>query len=357
MKKHIGFLIMNFNNGGGTERVTSIIANNLYEQGYKITIFSCQYGENNIFPLDDGIDIVSLNGEKEPNPFFRKINVYKNLKKEVKNRNINVMIAVDVALFLYLYPLQLKSLCKGIAWEHFNYYISNNRLASFSRKLAAKYADCIIVLGKNDLNNYKNNYKKINRIEYIYNPLALSFDKQTSLSNKRVIAVGRLHKQKGFDLLLNAWKIVEENDSEWSLDIFGIGSLENDLKKQISDNKLTRVSLKGYSKDINDEFVKSSIFVLSSRFEGFVLVLMEALAKGLPCVSFNCKEGPAEIIQDGVNGYLVEPENFQMLAEKILALIKNEEIRRKFKENSKIGLERFEIDDIIKKWIKILENL
>ena len=84
---------------------------------------------------------------------------------------------------------------------------------------------------------------------------------------------------------------------------------------------------------------------------------MEALAKGLPCVSFNCKEGPAEIIQDGVNGYLVEPENYQMLAEKILALIKNEEIRRKFKENSKIGLERFGIDDIIKKWINILENL
>lgn len=357
MGKHIAFLIMNFSNGGGTERVTSVIANNLSKRGYTVSVISCREGENCRFFIEKDVTLYSLHGEMSPNAVLRKLDTVSELQKFVVEHSIDVMVAVDVALYLYLWPLQKKHLCKCIAWEHFNYYIANNRLVKFSRKVAASNADCVIVLGKNDLINYKTHYKKINRIEYIYNPIALSMEKKTSMDKKRVIAVGRLSRQKGFDLLLDAWKIVEAKNMDWALDIFGEGVLKESLQQQIENLGLKNAHLRGYAKDIEEEYVNSSIFALSSRYEGFVLVLMEAQAKALPCVSFNCKEGPAETIDDGVNGYLVEEGNVVAFAERLLNLMNNKELRDSFSEKARKDLNRFDTTAVIGKWERILESL
>lgn len=357
MGKHIAFLIMNFSNGGGTERVTSVIANNLSMRGYTVSVISCREGEESRFYINGDITLLSLHGEKRTNALYRKIDTVRQLQKLVLKRRIDVMVAVDVALYLYLWPLQKKHLCRCIAWEHFNYYIANSRLVKFSRKLAAENADCVIVLGKNDLRNYKTHYKKINRIEYVYNPIALSVEKKTSMDKKRVIAVGRLSRQKGFDLLLEAWKIVEANNTEWTLDIFGEGNLKEELQQQMEELGLKNVHLRGYAKDIEEEYINSSIFALSSRYEGFVLVLMEAQAKALPCVSFNCKEGPAETIDNGVNGYLVEEGDVVGFADSLLRLMNDKKLRDSFSEHARKDLGRFDTDTVMGKWIRILESL
>lgn len=348
---------MNFENGGGTERVTSVVANGLSERGYKVSVVSCRNGENCRFNLDDSVQLYSLHGEQIKNGAFRKLCLIRKLKDYVNNHHVDILIAVDVALYLYLWPLQKQHLCKCIAWEHFNYYIAPNKMVAFARKLAAQDADCVVVLGKSDYKNYKDHFKNIKRLEYIYNPLALDLTSVSPLKEKRVIAVGRLNQQKGFDMLIDAWKIVESQNKEWRLDIFGEGELKEKLQTQINELGLKNVSLCGYAKNIEKEYLNSSIFVLASRYEGFVLVLLEAQAKGLPCVSFNCKEGPSEIIDDGVNGYLVEAGNVKALAENLLKLIESNELREKFGSMAQKDLYRFDIENVMPKWERLIDSL
>lgn len=356
-KKHIAFLIMDFSNGGGTERVTSVIANNLKKAGYNISVISCQKGEVSRFFLESGVKLISLHGEKENNKILRKIKTYKFLKKVIIEKKIDIVIAVDVTLYLYLFPLQLQHLCKCVAWEHFNYYIAQNRTIKLARKLAAKCADAVVVLGKNDLNNYIKNIKKIKNIRYIYNPIAVKIDPSANMESKTIIAIGRLAEQKGFDLLIESWSKLEKEFPDWELNIFGEGSLRKALEKQIQSYKLKQIYLRGYAKDVDFELLNSSIFVLPSRYEGFVLVLMEAQAKGLPCVAFNCKEGPAEIIDDGVNGFLVEPSNTEKFAQKLRILMENKTLREQFSKKSTKDLARFDTNKIINEWINLIEGI
>lgn len=355
--KKIGFLIMNFENGGGTERVTSIIANELVDRNYEVTVYSCQKGNKCKFPIDSRVHLCSLEGEKYENPIWRKIQVIEKLIRTVKKDNIEIMIAVDVALYLYLIPLQVKHLCKCIAWEHFNYYINPNKMVKYARRLAAKYADCVIVLGKNDLNNYKSHYKEINKITYIYNPIAININPRANIKNKKIIAMGRLNNQKGFDLLIEAWAKLEYDFEDWEVNIFGEGLLKESLQKQINNKNLKKIFLRGYSVDIEKDMADSSFFVFPSRYEGFGLVLLEAQALGLPCVSFDCKEGPAEIIDDNVNGFLVEPMNVDLFAAKMRDLMTDETLRKNFSEKSTKDLYRFERKNIIDKWEMLLTEL
>lgn len=354
--KKIAFLIMNMDNKGGTERVTSMIANTLSDK-YQTFIFSCQKGENPYFHVDKHVIVKSLHGEQTKNTILRKVKVFRELHSKIEKYDVDVVVAVDVALYLYLYPLQLTKQCKCIAWEHFNYYISPNKMVKFGRKLAAKHADCLIVLGKNDVNNYKQNLPRIKNIKYIYNPVAVSTLGQADIDSKRVMAAGRLEDQKGFDLLIDAWSKIEKDCPEWHLDIFGEGSKREELEQQIIDLGLNNVFIKGYANNIAEEFKKSSVFALSSRYEGFVLVLIEAQANGLPCVSFNCKEGPAEIITDNKNGFLVENGNVSEFANKLKQVLIDDQLRASFARHAKDNLTRFDILSIKSEWEKVIENL
>lgn len=348
---------MNFENGGGTERVTSVIANELVRKNFDVTIISCQHGNSCKFKISKNIRLYSLNGEKYANPILRKIHAENQLIKYVEEKQIDVMIAVDVALYFYLIPLQMKKLCKCIAWEHFNYYIYPNKLVKYARKLAAEYADCVVVLGKNDLNNYLTHYKHTKNVTYIYNPITVDASESSPLAHKRAIAVGRLNRQKGFDMLVEAWALIEKEVPDWELDIYGQGLLKDDLQSQIDKLGLRNVNLRGFTNDVHKEYMESSLFFLSSRYEGFVLVLMEALATGLPIVSFRCKEGPEEIVDDGVNGFLVEKGNIQQFANCAIKLMKDEELLKQFASESKKDLARFDIKSVVYQWVELLTNL
>ncbi len=358
MSKTVGFLITNFNGKGGTERVTSIIANGLSQRGYKIYIISCRDGKEPRYVLNSNVTVLSLHGERIDNTIKRKWNSFFQLKKYVDKYHIDIMVAVDVPLYAYLYPLQCIGKCRCIAWEHFNFYSAKNWFQKEIRKFAARKADQLVVLGKYDLENYKKNVGQNIKIRYIYNPIAIKLSQNyKGVDSYRILAVGRLENQKGFDRLIDAWNILEKKYSNWNLKIVGEGSQKNLLIKKIKDYGLKNVKIEGFQNNITNEYDNAAIYALSSRFEGFGLVLQEAQARKLPCISFNIKEGPREIISAGENGILVEDGDIKGFANGLEELMKNRALRIDFSNKAQRDLKHFETDAIISQWDELLRNI
>lgn len=354
--KTIAFLIMDMDNKGGTERVVSMIANALSNR-YRVYIFSCRNGLHPHFHLNDSVVYESLHGENYSNLIQRRLSLTLKLINKVRQNHIDIVVAVDIALYLYLLPLKIKRLCKVIAWEHFMFYLTPKKTLKIARYLAGKTADCIVVLSKHDLQNYKDNLKNIKRIEYIYNPLAVNTKDDANMNNHTVITVGRLVPQKNQQSLINIWREVEDKFPEWNLEIWGEGENRELLNEQIKKLNLHNVKLCGYANNVSKVLKRASIFAFTSKYEGYGLALIEAQAKGLPCISFNCKEGPAEIIKDGKNGYLIPIGQEDVFAKKLGKLMQNKGLREKFSSNSKNDLYKYNIKETTKKWINLLESI
>ena len=194
-------------------------------------------------------------------------------------------------------------------------------------------------------------------VTYIYNPLTIQTEYVSDCVNKKVIAVGRLHKQKGFDYLIDAWKYVYLKHSDWILEIYGEGNLRSTLQTQIDKNGLSNVVLlKGKTDNIVSKYVESSIFVLSSRDEAFGLVITEAEVCGLPIVTFDCPSAPAELVENGINGYVVKMGDVKSLAAKICVLIENEDLRKRMGEESIYVARKFDVKVICEQW-KLLYDM
>lgn len=355
----ICFLIADISGKGGTERVTTMIANGLSNRGKKVSIITCKGDGRGSFDLELEIDVYCLNSERRRFSFDRKLSNITKIWRLIKKNKFDVIIAVDVYLYLYLLPVQITRISKCIVWEHFNYYIASMKSSRIARRIAVKLADKIVVLGKKDLENYERHFINTDKILYIYNPVAYRLNDYRNPDTYRIITAGRLCKQKGFDFLIKAWKIIEEDkdiDKRWRLDIYGEGEEKEHLEGLIVKNKLNRIYLKGYTNNLEEEMINSSLFVLSSRYEGFGLVLLEAQAKGLPCISFNCKEGPAEIIDDGVNGFLVNEEDVEALAEKMKILMNSRELRVNFAKKAQKDLQRFALESVLDSWEMLLRD-
>ena len=239
-------------------------------------------------------------------------------------------------------------------------YIFNHTLASlFSfwdyyilRKI--KKADCVVTLTQEDKEFWRT-YTK--RIEVIPNILTITPKRVIDYRAKRIIAAGRYVHQKGFDLLLEAWHMINKNVSDWHLYIFGDENREPYQKIANKYRMNNNTHLMGATKDIAEEFSKSSIFVLSSRFEGFGLVLAEAMSCGLPCVSFDCPYGPRDIITDEEDGILVENGNIEALSEAIKRLMTDEDLRRAMGGKALINIARYDSSTIMNRWEELFSSL
>ena len=216
-----------------------------------------------------------------------------------------------------------------------------------------KKLDKFVVLTKSDFERWPEVKNKI----VIPNFISKFPNQYSLLEDNKVIAVGRYTWQKGFDLLVEAWSIVVSSHPDWTLNIYGLG--EAKYYQTIAEEKgiSEKIVFHSYVEDIYEKYRENSIFVLSSRYEGFGLVLAEAMACGLPSVAFKCPDGPSDIVTDGVDGILVENGNTQKLAEGLIYLINNRQKRLMFGKNARENMKRYNKEIIMKEWIKLFETL
>jgi glycosyltransferase involved in cell wall biosynthesis len=196
------------------------------------------------------------------------------------------------------------------------------------------------------------------RLEQIPNGVPRPALPPSPLTAKVVIAAGRLLSQKGFDLLLDAFSLVSAKHPDWQLRIFGSGPWREQLTAQIERLGLTgRARLPGATDSLDAQFRASSIFVLSSRFEGLPMVLLEAMTAGLPSVAFDCPTGPAEIIEHGTSGILAPPQDVAALAAGICELIESPARRRAMGAAASARSQDYSIDTVRRKWDRLFGEL
>ena len=364
---------------GGVERVLTLKANYFADHfGYDITIILTEGKDKPLFyPLSNKIKVINLNIGFEQLwtcSFVKKVFVYLKKQRQFKKSLTKELMCIrpDITISLLRREINfindIKDGSRKIGELHVNRANYRNFEANDSnlikslfakfwmRSLVAKLKklDRFVVLTEED----KDAWPELKNICVIPDPLSFIPTKHSELKEKRVIAVGRYVYQKGFDLLLQAWSKIEKLYPDWHLTIFGDGNrtpYEKQMKALEIDDK--RCHLNGPTSDIHQEYINSSIFVFSSRFEGFGMVLVEAMACGLPVVSFDCPCGPKDIVKDGEDGILVENGNIDLLASSLSRLMNDETLRLSISKAGQKNAQRFNIGHIAEQWRLLFESL
>lgn len=365
---------------GGVDRILTIKANYFADKlGYDVYIITdSQASRPPVFPLSPKvhhIDIETDFDEQYHYGIIKRYFCYRRLMKQYRQRLEKILYEIKPNIVLSTcgrdldFLTDIKDGSKKIGESHtVKQYCRNFHLMEAQGgiyKIVAKHwrkkqekaiskLDEFVVLTKHDAQSWET----IRKVQIIPNPISITDIQTSTCKNKRIISVGRLSEEKGFDMLINAWKIISKKHPDWELNIYGKGELKDCLEKQKNDNNLDKtLHLCGPTKNVTEKYTESSIYVMSSRFEGFGLVLIEAMSCGLPCISFNCPHGPAEIIEDGVNGILVENGNIEKLAEAMEELIDNEEKRIAMGRNAYLSVQKYSPDNIMNMWVELFNKL
>lgn len=362
----VGFYIGDFRRSGGTERSCVSVVNALSNiTGYKVYLITTnKEDEMPFFPVRDEVNILYLDVENQRREY---ISLLWKLKGVISTYNMGVLVAVEVYSLLFAFPsLKVHNIFGGkvklVVWEHFNFTVNlGRRTRDFFRKLAAKYADAVVVLTKRDVELWQDNLRVKAIIRSIGNasPFAVS-DKPYNVDSKVILAVGRLSSEKGFDLLIEIWgKYVEQFGvpKHWKVLIVGSGPDERILAELIEKHQLSRtVEMVPNTSDISDYYQKAAILAMTSRFEGLPMTLIEAQSFGLPIISYDCLTGPSEIVSPGT-GFLVEVGDSRSYVSGLDTLIKSSELRLQMSKSAKVNVRKFSIDLITQQWVTLIESL
>ena len=364
---------------GGVERVLTLKANYFAEHfGYDITIILTEGKDKPLFyQLSDKIRVINLNigfAELWTCSFLKKIFVYlkkQRLYKKLLSEQL-MRLHPDITVSLLRREINfLNSIHDGskIVGElhinranYRNFKTENSSLAKrlFSRMWSGnllthlKQLDRLVVLTEKD----QKAWAELDNVDVIPDPLSLLPSSISPQTSKSVIAIARYSHEKGIDLLLQAWALVEKRTDGWRLDVYGDGdrSCYEQQAQTLGLNK-SRYQLHERTNDVEKAYLESSLFVLSSRFEGFGMVITEAMACGLPVVAFDCPWGPRSIITDGTDGLLVENGNVQALADALVRLMNDERLRYSMGQAGVRNVQRFYIDKIAERWKVLFESL
>lgn len=352
-------------NSGGMERVLSVCANALC-QVFDVSIITIyQKGRQFCFSLNESILCYDLGLNNVTNKKLLK----ERLMESLLSHHFDVVVSMGGIDMYYLHSIKDGS--KKIVWFHFAIDIAKTtwigpnpnlkqkikaQLQTWKRIHHAKKYEAIVVISNADLHAWK---KYTDKALLIYNPVTITFSQKSNRTSKMVISVGRLDFQKGYDYLIRAWNIVVQKHSDWHLNIYGDGTLKDILQKQINETCLSNsITLCGRTSNIEEKYALHSIYVMSSRAEGFPLALLEASFCSLPLISYNCPSGPSEIIENGQNGLLIEHVgDVKGMAEAICTLIENEHLRNVMGDNALKTVEKFSLQFISNKWIELLNKI
>ena len=377
------YCIPHLYNSGGMERVLTQKVNWLAAHtDYTITIVTTEptpTGMSDIyFPLDKRVKVVALNVDFNADyhkclfpkwlGHTRRMRLYRQkLTDYILREKIDLCISLCGKEIAFLNQLP----CRTIAESHFAkeqrtqllmanhsgwFWALLGRVRTWQLVQSVKPLERLVVLTDAD----KAAWEKAGctNVTVIPNPCAINSRKSKveSRKTKTVLAVGRLHEQKGFDLLLQAWKPIEKTYSDWSLRIVGEGPKRAELEAQIESQSLKRVVLAGATNNVLDEYEAASIFVLSSRYEGLPLALIEAMWSGLPCIAFDCPHGPAELLADD-RGWLVPNGDIAELTAQIAYALSHPEEALKCAQKAQIFAQTtYSEAAIMPQWVQLIES-
>ena len=359
MKQKLCFFLGDITRSGGTERVASQIANALAGDGaYDVCLLSLVEQNKALFyPIDPAIPRYSL-GERWIKPGPGYLPLIGKLRTFLREKNIDVVIDVDIVLDVLSLPAARFLGTKVISWEHFN---AEFELSVGYRRWILRYSlprsDYVVVLTKADRDVYRDRLGRRERIAQIYNPLDKSDELYDPRRKKQIVSVGRLVPQKGIDKLMRIAATVLRAHSDWQWLLLGEGEERAALERFIRETHLeNRLILLGTVADVDAWLRQASILVSTSEYEGLGMNILEAKRRGVPCVSFSIV-GPQEIIRDGVDGYLVPPFDCDEMAGKINRLIEEPSLRERFARQAMASLGEFETTRVIGQWKRLLAEL
>ncbi|CGG67284.1 glycosyl transferase [Streptococcus pneumoniae] len=359
--KKIGIVRWQMHTAGGGEKVAINLASEL-SQKYEVHLVSMFSNAEVFFSFNNSFRFINL--------FSKKLSMSKNFLEAVKKlrtyiieHDIDIVLGIGVSMNCIGTASTLGMKAKFVSCDHTNSIVDlDTRVKRIQRYVASRFADKIITLTTSDRENYIKKYK-LNplKIDYIYNWMdPLVVDKLFDRNSKKLITVGRFDKQKGYDLLSKVAIQVLLNNPDWEWDIYGSGNdqiKQNLITALDKGGVLSRVHFKGNVKGTENIYPGHAIYVMTSRYEGLPLVLLEAKQYGLPIVSFDCPTGPSEIILDGENGYLIENFDVKQMSQKIIELIRNDELRLRFSRNAMLDTDKFNKKRIIEQWIELIEEM
>lgn len=355
--KKICFFIGNLNLTGGTERVTTVLANILNSQGYDVSILSIYEGLDPAFEVSRDIKLCQLFAVHVSMKLKFLSSILK-IRKFVMDNKIETLIVVDSISCVFTTPALFGLKVNHICWEHFNFKFNfGSKFRDIGRKIATVCCDYVVTLTLKDGKDWRSYYKKTNaNITTIYNPSPYSIQETNpNKDSKTVLYVGRLSKEKGVDLLLEAWSVTVKNNSDWRLKVIGNGAELKHLEQQCVDLGIQNsVVFEGECKDLVPYYQEAKFLCLPSREEGFGMVIIEAHSFGLPVLAFEIETGPKELIIEGT-GILAKSYKINEFSEnihKMMSIAESDYI--KYSTKCKNNARRFTGESIICKWKEIL---
>lgn len=372
------YCICSLQNPGGMERVLLNKVTYIVERlHWDVTVVTTdQKGRPAFYPFPDAVKMVDLginytddNG-KHP---LMKIAGYLQRRRRHRKLLTKLLMKERADIVVSLYPSEssfipdIKDGSKKVLELHFCkffrlQYGRNGLLGLIDRwrtrqdeKIVSKF-DKFVVLTNED----KGYWGQLPNIEVIPNAAMHIGNKYSDSTAHRIIAVGRLDYQKGFDRLIEAWALIQKHKKykDWNLDIFGQGEWHDMLQQMIERHGLhDNTHINRPTRDIGTEYAKSSLLVMSSNYEGFPMVMIEAMACGLPVVSFDFKCGPKDIIKDGINGLLVPNGNIDALAQAMIKIMDNDTYRKELSLNARQVVSTYSEDTVMAKWISLFNSL
>ena len=353
--------------GGGAERVLSTIASAFVDRGHSVRVVYTEYLKEKAYTIDSRIEEIQLFNvvrkkrfiERAFSAIVMKTKKYGKIRKQVSEYKPDVAISFltqvnnDVIISLIGKNVPL------IVCEHSRFSRYYGIRTNFSRWLLYRFATAITVLTKKDYDGLTDKYSQI---YYMPNPITIPENKGTMVQREKVVlAAGRVHDWyiKGFDNFLRCWGNIKDDYPGWVCRIAGHYSEEDlmSLKEVVPSESLERVEFLGFRDDVHEVMRGAEVFCLTSRVEGFGLVLAEAMTAGCCCVSFDVENGPSEIIEDGKSGLLVKNQDLKDLEQKLRLVMSNEELRHKYSNNAPKSIERYSLSNTLDRWNMLLMHV